>query len=44
MSSSVEKSTTLIYGTVTNQVTDLCGIYKKIVAGNRGGLQDIYFR
>ena len=29
---------------VTNQVIVLSGIYKKIVAGNRGGgLQDIYF-
>ena len=33
-----------IHGTVTNQVTDFSGIYKKIVAGNRGGgLQDTYF-
>ena len=33
-----------IYGTVTSEVIDFSGIYKKIVAGNRGGgLQDIYF-
>ena len=32
-----------IYGTVTNQVIDFSGIYKKIVAGDRrGDLQDTY--
>ena len=33
-----------IYGTVANEVIDFCGIYKKIVAGNKGGgLQDTYY-